>query len=69
VDDGIDPWIRTIWQINAFQCDPDTGEVLIERCPESTAMRPSIMLPPVPTRIVQGPSGDMRDGTDGSSEG
>ena len=32
--DHDDAWIPTLWQIGAFPCDPATGEVLIDRCPD-----------------------------------
>lgn len=30
--DGDEPYIRTLWQISALACDPDTGEALRSRC-------------------------------------
>lgn len=31
--EGADCWVRTIWQISAFPCDPTTGEALLSNCP------------------------------------
>jgi hypothetical protein len=32
------PWIRMLWQLRAFPCDPETGELLIDRCECGTAL-------------------------------
>jgi hypothetical protein len=36
-DDGDTPFLRLVWQLNALDCDVDTGEVLVERCPRCAA--------------------------------
>jgi hypothetical protein len=36
-DDGDTPFLRLGWQLNALDCDVDTGEVLVERCPRCAA--------------------------------
>jgi hypothetical protein len=35
--DGDIPFHRLAWQLNALNCDPTTGEVLIDRCPRCVA--------------------------------
>jgi hypothetical protein len=35
--DGDIPFHRLAWQLNALDCDPTTGEVLIDRCPRCAA--------------------------------
>jgi hypothetical protein len=35
--DGDTPFHRLAWQLNALECDPTTGEVLIDRCPRCVA--------------------------------
>jgi hypothetical protein len=30
--DGDQPWIRMLWQIGSLPCDPETGEMLVDRC-------------------------------------
>jgi hypothetical protein len=34
IDDGGTPFHRVAWQLNALDCDLDTGEALLERCPQ-----------------------------------
>lgn len=34
IDDGGIPFHRIAWQLNALDCDLDTGEALLERCPQ-----------------------------------
>lgn len=34
IDDGGTPFHRMAWQLNALDCDLDTGEALLERCPQ-----------------------------------
>jgi hypothetical protein len=36
-DDGDTPYLRLGWQLNALDCDVDTGQVLVERCPRCAA--------------------------------
>ncbi len=31
-EDQDSPWIRMLWQLRALPCDPETGELLIDRC-------------------------------------
>jgi hypothetical protein len=35
--DGLTPFHRLAWQVNALECDLETGEALIERCPRCCA--------------------------------
>jgi len=32
IEDGDQPWIRILWQIGSLPCDPETGEMLVDRC-------------------------------------
>jgi hypothetical protein len=38
INDGNTPFHRVAWQLNALDCDVDTGEVLVERCPGCAAL-------------------------------
>jgi len=31
-EDGNEPWVRSLWQLRALPCDPNTGERLIDTC-------------------------------------